>query len=767
MLKKSIYALNFITKISLLLLAGLNSCLIYAQNDSNEIYSPTIAEIMYDKGFELTDSDDQFEKSLVFYKSALRADPQANYFLADMIQTICRNSSRDNSDLVYSLLTKYVTESSDLEITNTAVAYLLENLNTREQREKMLIDLRKDVGKRNDPLDSELCVILGMLKYETADKDAAAGLFMEAYTKNPFNSKAFEKIAQIQPQAITAELELIHLRNMVTKNPYDINRITAFAKTALRYQLYQIANNAYNYSSELFRYLQPDAPLPEEIYLPHLLAAYNTDKNYSQCLEIIDKVRKDGKFNLIAEVIAAKSARQIGNPELADNILENAEAKIADLSDSDTFDSKQAGWFYLFGKQAPQKALKYANKAYAEAPNNPSAAGILAYSLLLNDQAKWAEPLLEQYTHSPVSMLAQASIYLNQNEKDKAVETLKELIKASPASIEAVKAKKILKENGSEYIQSEQANFIRKMMEGEFGLDIVPQFVPIHKALALDFKTKGMTFAYASDFEGSLIITNTSKMNMYIGEQNLIRGHIRIDAKVSGDMERDFPKLISKRVRPAGPVEPGRSLVIPLKLKQKKLRRLLTSHPQAKFEINLTGYIDPVQNENSKVQNSITGLPPAEAQVIRNRVILTTKYLQNRLNSLSKSKPKSGELFVGLLKEQQLMANKEPAYRFRYAEWMPELLRSAIEQTLVQDGPVVKVQTLLKMNNMHLNYRLTEAVAECLNSDNAFVRLSAVYVLGLSNQKGFDKVLEHTSKYDSSSIVREMAAVMAGISSDM
>jgi hypothetical protein len=187
-----------------------------------------------------------------------------------------------------------------------------------------------------------------------------------------------------------------------------------------------------------------------------------------------------------------------------------------------------------------------------------------------------------------------------------------------------------------------------------------------------------------------------------------------------------------------------------------ELDRFLRFHPQADVELNLTGYIDPVEVQG-ELFNNLSALEPAEISVQRGGINLTTQYLQNRLNSLGRSRPKSGDLFIGLLKEEQIMSDKEPPYPMMYAEWMPELLKSAIDQVLTQDGWIIKVRSLLEMESLELDYQLTSAVAGCLNSEHWPTRLAAVYLLSKSSQEGFDKALDHIANYDSNEFVRDMA----------
>ena len=68
-------------------------------------------------------------------------------------------------------------------------------------------------------------------------------------------------------------------------------------------------------------------------------------------------------------------------------------------------DAKQLAWFYSFAAPQAEKALDWANKAYAIEPNSPAAGALLAYALSINGQIEWAKPLLESFGHNQIADL--------------------------------------------------------------------------------------------------------------------------------------------------------------------------------------------------------------------------------------------------------------------------------------------------------------------------------------------------------------------------
>jgi hypothetical protein len=301
-------------------------------------------------------------------------------------------------------------------------------------------------------------------------------------------------------------------------------------------------------------------------------------------------------------------------------------------------------------------------------------------------------------------------------------------------------------------------------LTGNFGADVVPNFVTSDKIFSVQFNLKGSKFSYGSDFNASVAITNNYSQPLIISDDGLFSGNIRVDAEISGDINKKIPNLISTKVRPALPIEPGRSLLIPIKLKTAQLKQILDTYPQASLNLKFTVYIDPVTTPENKISNKLLNIKPFEIIVKRPGVKITSKYLQNRINSLSRGrqgqKIKTIQLFIGLLTEQQAMANKEPLYKFMYADWMPPMLKSALLHSLSSDDWVEKTYAMTNMTSLPMDYEIVDEVAENLSDTHWPTRLIAVYIIANSQKKEFKKVLDWTAKYDPNALVRQMAVAL-------
>ena len=750
-----------------------------------KLYSPSISRKFYEIAYELANSKDvaepEVEQAMAFLTAAMSLDRNAGDVRELLIEFACRETGWDYSNLVYGLLVDYVDEVADLEVAKNAVEYLLERMNSREAREKLLEQMLGTLGSKNKILSSELATKLGILKAEKVDLEAAEFYFMQAYKNNRYNWKAFAKLAEIKPERINSSIHLERLRLAIRENPTEIDVAIAFAQQAEHLQLYETSTAAYKYCADLFSYLYPSEALPARIYLPWAISSYNSRQNQSQCLEIAKSVRQESGFDLRLESISGKAAIKMGDTELATLIFQAIEEKtqrLLMLQGSNTQDSgysqqdynKQLAWFYSLVLPVPDKALSWANKAFATEPNSPVTAAILAYALTLNNQIEWAKPLVNNFEKTQIAYLTQAVIQLTEGQKDLAVETLNMSIAKDPGSFAAERAKEILTQQGKEYAQPAETNTVLAALESVFGQTLVPVFTPPERTITAQLQIQGSVFPYGSEINGAVAITNHSSEPLVISDYSLFKGDIRVDAVISGDLSGNIPNLVLTRVRGAFLIEPGRSILVPLRLISGELRKTLLTYPQASLDIEFTLYLDPVVTNDGKVANRLVYIPPDRMSIKRPGIELASKNLRNEFNSISTApvdqKIKTARLFTGLLKEQYAMSNRKPPYRFMYADWMTSLLRSALSHKSglllnpADDEWVVKVNTMADMLSLPLDNELISAVAENMNNTKWPVRLMAIYLLTTIPDSKFNQVLDWTAKNDPSKTVRDMAIVL-------
>jgi hypothetical protein len=741
------------------------------QASAEQLFSPSVGQKFYEIAHELAGlnniDSNQAEQAIVFLLATLNLDTKSSYIMPDLVKLFRQPSSNDYTQLIVAMLKEYLNETTDLEVAKEAIRYMLDKTNFREQRQQLLKDILNNFGNRNSALTSDMAAELGFLMVETADPNAIM-MFQRAYLSNKYNKLAFEKLSELIPGQINPAIYLEHLRLVVVENPLNLDAALNFAQYAGQLQLYQMACDAYEYCADLFGYLYPSKSLPAAIYLPWMMSNYNTELNQNKCINIVENIRKSGRFDLIAEAIAGKAAAKMGQTEQASQLLTTAaDIARADYKSSQTEKSQlaaQLAWFYCFALPDANESIDWANKAYSADPNSPTTAAILAYSFVENGQPDSAKPVIEKYERTQISDLAMAQVQLAEGKKDEAVVTLKAAIAKDPGSLESEKAKEILTQNDAEYVPPTAPDVIQQALENSFGPAVITPFVRPEKLISYQFNLRGSNFAYGSELTGSLVVTNTSAGKLIISDDAIFTGNIRIDANITGDINVELPNLISERIRPSLPVEPGANVVVPLKLDTGELRRILLTYPQASLDIELTAFLDPVNDGSGKIVNRLMDIPLAKVTVKRPAIEITTKFLQNRFDSVSKStqgpKIKTLQLFVGLLAEQSAMANREPLYKFVYADWMPPLLKSAVLQGLADKDWVVKLHTMAAVLSLPMDYQLINAVSENLNDTRWPVRLMSLYLLSKVQNGNFKKVLDWAAKYDSYSLVKDMAVAL-------
>lgn len=763
--------------------------------ESAGLSSVSVSRKFYELAYDLAGKRDvrgpELEEAIAFLTSAMELDGNASQARRLLIQLSCRDPERDNSNLVYGLLVDYADESADLDVAGRAIAYLLERINSREEREKFLEKLLGDLGAANPILYSRIATMLGSLKAEKADSKAAEFYFLQAYEANRYNRSAFEGLRRVAPEQIGPAVLLERLRLGLREDPSDIEAAIAFAGQAEKLELYGLAAAAYEYCADLFCYLYESEPIPSRIYLPWAISCYNSKADQAKCLQVAKRVRQESGFDLRLEAIAGKAAVKMGDIELAAKILHEAEEKAKELlaprgpnsgagaaDSSPVASSRQTylerlAWFYCFALPIPSKAVPPANEAWSNDPNSPVATALLACALAMNGDTEFASPLVNNklYERNQISDLTKGMIELAQGKTNQAIETLKAAVARDPGSFAAERAKELLSDHGGQYVPPVDPNTVLASLDNAFGRTLAPVFTPPEQVISARLDLGGDTFPYGSEFGGVVAITNNSSEPFVVSDQGLFKGNIRIDAEVTGDLKRNIPDLVFTRSRTSFLAAPGRNILIPVMLVAGELRDTLFAHPQASLDIGFTLYIDPVMTEIGTIANRLTRVPPARVSIRRPGVRLTARNLRERFRSIATDtvgqKIQTAQLFTGLLKEQQEYAGGGIPYRFMYAEWVTPLLRNALlhESGLLRSPPeadwVVKVHTMAEMLFLSLDYELISAVAENLNDARWPVRMMAMYLLAKSPDGQFDKVLDSIERNDPNQHVRDMAAALA------
>lgn len=747
--------------------------------------SAAVAERFHLIGHEITRSRDvtatEADQAIVLLTAAKTLDTQAAVEPL-LLQLVTQHAAGDYSPHVRLWLEAYVSATADRRIVADGVRYLLDRLDSQQERQALLERLVREIGNRNPVIDSDLALRLGRIMVEKGDLDAAKFYLIQAYTNNKFNTVAFAGLGQLAPDEIGPVVYLEHLRLSLREDPVDLDAALNVAQYAEQLQLYELAAGTYGYSAGLFAYLYPTEPLPSRIYLPWAISSYNSPDDLRTCLRIAESLRSSGRFDLFVEAIAGRAAAKMGNPQEGRRILDRAEQRalqllqdgpdleINGMTATANLGPRQLAWFYSFARPEPEKALQWANEAYALDPNAPAAGSLLAYALTMNDILDLARPLLASFRGNQITDMVQAQLQLAQGDRQAAIETLRTAIGRDPGSLAAERAREMLHQAGGTYAPPINPQMVWRVLRENLGEVVIPRFLPPDEMIGVQLNVRGGELAYGEEIEAAVVVSNQGSEPLVITDGSLFRGRIRVDAGVRGDLSADIPNLVSETVRTQQTIPAGRSLTRSLRLSTGQLRSMLLNHPQANLTIEFTLYIDPVVDEDGSVRNRLADVQPVVVSVSRPGLDVTASYIRNRFNAVASGseaqKIRTAQLFTGLLKEMDLMARRGTLYPYRYAEWLPKTLRSALvgdSGLLVDqgaDGWAVKTLTMADMLSMPLDQDLAAAVAANLHDPHWPVRLMAVYLLAISDGRSFGQVLDWVARNDANDVVRSMAMAL-------
>ena len=384
-----------------------SACGAGAADEEGQLRSSLTAMTFYDIGCELyTAKDANFlsaKQAIIFLNAALSLDNKASYVLPDIISIAWQYPEENFSDVVKLAIDEYINQYIDLEVTSKAVGYLLERLDSREQREELLTKLIDRFSQKNVMFASDVSAQLGFLKAETADTTEAQRYLMRSFAANKYNRLAFAKLAELAETGGEPLPDIVYLQNLrfaVRANPLDFTSAVSFAQYAQALGLYEPAAAAYEYCVNLFKYLNGVEFAGPALYRPWILSCYNA-RQYSQCRRILVQLRDKGVFDLQVEAVASSAASQVGDEQGSKAILDavkvRADKILAGKLKASAGEFEDFAWFFSFAADVnSEDMLTWATKAY-DADNNSLVAGSLfAYALVKNNQTDLAKSVLEK-----------------------------------------------------------------------------------------------------------------------------------------------------------------------------------------------------------------------------------------------------------------------------------------------------------------------------------------------------------------------------------
>lgn len=743
--------------------------------EGESLFSENTANLFIKQASEVHHEDPldsmRAEQAMTFLEAAAFLNLSSDPIPEQMLRIGAGNcySSHDYTSNLTWALDRYLSTRSDLEVLLGALRCMLEQIDTRVDREVFLEKLYKKYSLENPAFASELLTQLGLLAVEKTDMESAMRLLSGAYASNPYNQLAFSKYLELSAGTEATpdpSSQVVQMRTALVINPYDLDSAIEYANMLMRFRIYDVAAGAYGYAAKVHQFLYPDQKLSDEILHGWLLSCYHSDRMAAKCIEVAEAYRDPDRLDLMLEVVAGRSMIKLGQVDKGKRSLESAVQKAESLLSAKELPQsiypEYLAWFYSFIQEQPEKALAWSNQAFQESPERGGVKEIFAYAMALNGQydlaQQYAEPLKE---NAPIALLAMAMIELSQEQKQTALETLRAVVEMSPESFVAEKAIGLLKEQESDYIPSVDSAAIRDDLGRYHQSQIVPEFMEPSKRFSARLLFNGSDFLYRDQFLPRLVIENMSSDALVISDEGFLQGYLRVDAVLEGSLNVEIPDLYSVRFRPSQPILQGEHLSIPLDLNCGRLRKLLMTYPQADVAIHFTAYLDPIVSPSGKIESRIKTAEPIHAEIRRRGVALSRNFLLQRLDVLSKGqsgqKYQAASLFTGLLAEQKAFSLSHAD--FKHVQVDESLLVDAVRKILVDKDWKIRVHTLNRLFSLSvpIDEGMMGEVSENLNHDEWPVRLMAMYLLAKAQPESFRKVLDWTCQHDVHAINRRMA----------
>jgi tetratricopeptide (TPR) repeat protein len=738
---------------------------------AEELFSPYNAETLVeitDGMYEVALSDvDEAQVAMTLLEASVKLGANSGDIVEELIAFSVLFPDNDYADTLAGAFKDYVADDSDLGILRTIVNYGLDQLDSREERQDYLKKTLRLVEKKNTAFASVLMTQIATLDLEKGEVEAAKTRLIKAYDLNPYNKIAFERLESIfadSDQMLSVVVYADYFRREVVRDPLNIEAVLLFAGYAERLELYDVASRSYEYAVGLYRYLYPDQVVPTSIYVPWAMACYNTRYSQSKCFAIAAEVRSNGVFDIVLEGICGSLAKKTGD------LAQSRQAAIAGLKAEELLDNnssegsltaEQVSWFYIFAFPDNDKALAWANRAYSLDAKSESVKSILGYAFVLNENYDLAEDLVGDIEEKDqIALVATALIKQYKGEDADVIEMLKLAVRMDPGSLAAERARGILESLGSEHIAEVLVENVLGELKKSFGEKVIGEFRPVENMMSVKLGLGGADFVYGSSIDAVLTLTNNSSEPIVISESSIVKGRIRIDVELSGDINQVVRELVVKTIEPSEAIMPGETLLLDFELMRGELKDILVRHPQANVEMAFTVYLDPL-DDGGGVRNAVGYFEPLRKSIVRRGVNASHETLIRELGYLStgqiKQRVRSGELFAGLLMEHYEKASGELSYEA--LDVALPLLTSAIRKSLKDEDWTVRMQTMASLLPMQhqMEFSFVRQISESLYDDQWPVRMMAIYLLSRTQGDGFRQVLEGKSEDDPEAIVRQFA----------
>ncbi len=645
------------------------------------------------------------------------------------------------------------------------------SLNNASQRIAFLQSVVDQADAAN-ALRAEAAVRLGELFERRAATEDARKAYRKALSFIPYHSAARRHLLAIHPSlkfpklARQAEALLCELRT----NPLAINLAWELGDLLSRVGLYSQAAEMFDYAWAVFLQRNTIKQASPLFVTQHFNALLDADKHAEAAARftpILESFPNDTNL----QSLMVEALRASGDEQKANEIIAAMEARYLDANHTPASPAELA-WFYLLTKPDPQRALGHAESA-AKDSNAPVIQRILGSAELQTDRADQGADRLDKVMERDVYAAAiLAEHYFANDDRQGGLRAIAAAVNAPRGGPAFRKLRAVAAANDANMPTPPESEAITSLV-GVFDRRHIQMGLHPEQFLSVEIRPRTESFAPGEPIVVDAVLTNRGTLAVPIGQWGLVNPTMTIEVrtkKTGKKVFRDVPLAIWPAPRF---LSPGATTIVPVRLDGGDLGKVLFAHPLERYELTVTGMLDPIQ-QGGAFRSSLPSIQSPAATIIRRGLHESADGAATPPSPLV-CRQVLDAIAVTFLRgdlPDRMLASRQTASLLAMAgaadqgtqnlpKWMTDvfdkpvlsrLLRAAFEDRSF----AVRGEALAALGGVKLDRATLPVLGVTFNDPHPLVRFRAAELLGASGTKGRQSILQYLSR-DADPLVKEMA----------
>jgi len=649
------------------------------------------------------------------------------------------------------------------------------NLNTRQNADARIEFLKSVLARKTLPgaLKSQAATAWAEILVRQGQEKQARDTYARALRLDAYNPAALNGQFSLIKEPKTSD-RISLLLALLKCNPRDLD---IAAKLAVQLD----ALGLHNESLTLFEYctaiskLFGDAP-SHGFIVEHFNAMLDAGKA-REAIEKNQQVAQRYSMSVDLQVLMIEAYRAVGDSDKANAIVQKLldayKRKEAAVKTSSAAASEFA-WFYLVTLDQPAQAMKFAREAEKGNPDNAFVQRILGIAELKNNQAAAGVTRLNKLVKDDIYAAAYlAEHYFAAKDPAAAKRTLLAGAGISRSGPAWRQLAKLAAENKITVPPAPGSEKLKKDFEA-FNKTCLAMGRSPEKFLSVTLRPTAEQFAPGEPIEVQAVLTNTGKVPIPLGEWGLFQPTLSLKVTIPGKKEltfTDVPLLVWAAPRTlAG----GESITRKIRLDVGALATYLTHRPLEKLTLTVTGMLDPLR-KGEKLFSSLPSVKLKAATIRRQDLV---KAFGATPDDPAKAYQRAMGILVYYIKRGKL------ANRMRTARQIASILSTArdaelgktklpdaytrqvkkpvllalLKAALANPAPAVRAEVISALEHTRLDSNILWLVRQSADDPAALVRFRLAELLGTSDIRGRQEILEALAK-DKDERVRRMASL--------